>query len=116
MAGILGILIKNIKEAAHYFKDDLKQHILIQMNICFMLALLNLNFKIHQLGGSAAKLVKSSWEEYADDQKLGLCKKNIILDQFNSVKEYKAFVLETLPALINKKELDRELAVLLLES
>ncbi|KKT28000.1 hypothetical protein A3G55_03380 [Candidatus Giovannonibacteria bacterium RIFCSPLOWO2_12_FULL_44_25] len=79
-------------------------------------AYVNLNFKIHQLGGSAAKLVKSSWEEYADDQKLGLCKKNIILDQFNSVKEYKAFVLETLPALINKKELDRELAVLLLES
>lgn len=74
----------------------------------------NLNYKVHQLGGRAAKLVKSSWEEYSDFTN-GICKKDIILNQFNSPKEYKVFALETLPALIEKKEQNKELADLLLE-
>ena len=79
-------------------------------------AYVNLNFKVHQLGDQVAKLVKSSWEEYAVDQRFGLCKKNIILDQFNSAKEYKIFALDALPALVEKKKNDKELADLLLES
>ncbi|MDO8522820.1 MAG: transposase [bacterium] len=79
-------------------------------------AYVNLNYKVHKLGGLAAKLIKSSWAEYSTDQISGICEKSIILNQFKSDKEYKAFALDTLPTLIERKEQNKELAELLFES
>ncbi|KKT42295.1 MAG: Transposase [Candidatus Giovannonibacteria bacterium GW2011_GWA2_44_13b] len=79
-------------------------------------AYVNLNYRVHQLGGLAAKLIKSSWEEYTINSKMAICKKKIILDQFSSAKEYKTFALEALPSMIERKEKDKDFADLLLES
>ncbi|MBI2023218.1 transposase [Candidatus Giovannonibacteria bacterium] len=76
----------------------------------------NLNFKVHQLGGLAAKLVKSSWEEYIFGQTDQFCKKNVILRQFNSKREYGSFALETLPEIIERKKREKEVSDLLIEN
>ncbi len=78
-------------------------------------AYVNLNFKVHQLGDQVAKCTKSSWDEYLTNQGIQICKSGIILKQFESRDEYKKFALDTLPALIEKKEKDKELADLLID-
>lgn len=76
----------------------------------------NLNFRVHQLGGLVAKLVKSSWDEYIlKNVAAEFCKKNIILDQFDSRKEYEAFAIETLPILLERKQREKEISDLLVE-
>jgi len=71
----------------------------------------NLNDKVHQLGGGAAKLVNSSWEEYVGDDKSGFCDKGIILDQFQGKEKYEDFAKSSL---LDIKE-RREMNLLLLE-
>jgi len=66
-------------------------------------AYVNLNYEVHQLGGSTAKLVKSSWNEYVTDD-VGICKKDIVLGQFSDKKQYKNFAGEA----INNVKKDRE--------
>ncbi len=54
-----------------------------------VVAYVNLNDKVHQLGGRTAKLVRSSWREYVEDGGVkGICNTDIILDQFKNTKEY----------------------------
>lgn len=73
----------------------------------------NLNDKI-PLGGLTAKLTKSSWNEYIDS---GLCKpdekicsnKDMILEQFDSVEDYKNFSISSLEDIRLKKEKYKEL-------
>ena len=108
---------KKYQRSGSLFQGRFKaKHIDSNEYLLHVSAYVNLNWKVHKLGGSAAKLVKSSWDEYTTDPGVILCKKNIILDQFESKEEYKAFAMNTLPALIQKKEYDKELADLLLES
>lgn len=70
----------------------------------------NLNNQMHpkfqSLNGKATKLSKSSWEEYVEN-KIGICKKDMVLDQFRSVEEYKKFAEESLEDIIRRKELDK---------
>jgi putative transposase len=65
----------------------------------------NLNDRVHQLGGSASKLVRSrsSWGEYTDKSIKGICEKNIILGQFESVDAYKKFALSSLESITKRK-------------
>lgn len=67
----------------------------------------NLNDKI-SLGGFTAKLGKSSWSEYINQDKIfeKTCHgKNIILDQFDSTEDYKKFANSSLEDIKeNKKE------------
>ena len=67
----------------------------------------NLNDKVHQLSGSAAKLTKSSWDEYLKGDKDGFCRKDIILGQFNNVLEYKNFAESSLGDIQERKELKK---------
>ena len=69
-------------------------------------AYVNLNDRVHQLGSETPKLVESmsSWKEYIDRGVKGICKKEIILEQFKNVDEYKEFALSSLEAIINRKE------------
>ncbi|MCR4283877.1 MAG: hypothetical protein NUV64_00965 [Parcubacteria group bacterium] len=96
----------------------------------------NLNDKVHQLGGEAAKLVRSSWGEYmgniqntmvnidnkiinntnvAKNAKKSFCKKDIILDQFKNRDEYKDFAKEALSIIRENKEREKEMEKLLIE-
>lgn len=73
----------------------------------------NLNDKI-PLGGLTAKWTKSSWIEYVNPD---LCKKNekicsgknIILEQFDSIEDYKKFALSSLEDIRANKEKYKEL-------
>lgn len=64
----------------------------------------NLNDRVHQLGGKASKLVRSSWWEYMDEKAEGICKKEIILEQFRNRDEYKEFALSSLESIVKRKQ------------
>jgi len=59
-------------------------------------------------------LVRSSWDEYRNS-KNEICKKDIILNQFNNPVEYTSFALESLKDMIAKRDDYRELAALFKE-
>jgi len=79
----------------------------------------NLNDRIHQLGSLASKLVdsRSSWTEYIEGRlKIpSFCDTDIILGQFSSKKDYEIFAEEALQSIIERKDREKELAILLLE-
>ncbi len=64
----------------------------------------NLNDHVHQLGGPASQLVRSSWREYMDKRIEGVCEKEIILEQFRNIDEYRKFALSSLESTIKRKE------------
>lgn len=78
-------------------------------------AYVNLNDRVHQLGGSTSKLVKSrsSWGEYTGDSKSNFCGKDIILEQFRNTKEYQKFaessIEDTLERRADLREMERDL-------
>lgn len=80
-------------------------------------AYVNLNDRVHKLGGETAKFVKSlsSWGEYTDEKIQGVCQKEIILGQFKDTKEYKEFALSSLRSIIQRKEETRDFEKFLLE-
>jgi len=104
------------KRSGSLFQGRYKSaHIKSDSKLKELSAYVNLNYKIHQLGSSTPK--SSSWEEY---MKIGnirkedeICiNKDIILNHFGSVAEYKRFsdgVIEEILEIRNKKEeLDNE--------
>lgn len=69
-------------------------------------AYVNLNDKVHRLGN---RVSKSSWDEYTGvmaRNKNGFCKKDIILDQFNTVSEYKKFAEDSLETIRERKDIE----------
>ena len=78
-------------------------------------AYVNLNYRVHQLGGLTAKLCKSSWGEFIDGSANSFCNKNIILEQFRNVREYKQFAESSLKDIAERKKRDREFHEMLLE-
>ncbi len=67
-----------------------------------------------QLGSEASKLVRNSFGEYANDTP-GFCKKDIILGQFQSRKEYVSFANGTVKEIARKRKEDKDFNRLLLE-
>jgi len=78
-------------------------------------AYVNLNDRVHRLGGETAKLCKSSWDEYTKKAANDFCEKQIILRQFQSKHEYKKFAESSLADILEKKQRNQELDDLLLE-
>ncbi len=68
----------------------------------------NLNNQVHKLKTNS---FLSSWSEYIDIIQKGLCKKDIILNQFDTKKEYKTFAEESLNNISERKELLKELSL-----
>lgn len=75
----------------------------------------NLNDKVHSLGGSTAKWVRSGWGEYVYDEnhngnhrekdtKSGFCNTEIILSQFKDRDAYKSFAEDALSIIRENKE------------
>lgn len=81
-------------------------------------AYINLNSKVHQLGSSTSKLMRSrsSWEEYTDKSINGICEKDIILDQFKDIDEYKEFAFISLESIIERKNELKDIEEFLLDS
>jgi REP element-mobilizing transposase RayT len=80
-------------------------------------AYVNLNNRVHQLGGSTPKLVesRSSWEEYLNKEIKGICEKEIILGQFRNTFEYEEFAISSLESILQRKEELKDIEKFLLE-
>ena len=100
-----GALFQGRFKSKHIFDDDY----LLRVS-----AYVNLNDHVHQLSGSTAQLVRSSWNEYTSGTS-GLCEKKIIFSQFRKWQEYEKFALEALPQILQRKEDEKELKSLMLE-
>lgn len=77
-------------------------------------AYINLNYEVHfpeKMRGSASHYVKSSWDEYVNDNdskdKKGFCEKDIILDQFGSARDYKEFAEDSLKRIRENKAIKK---------
>lgn len=83
--------------------------------LLYLSAYINLNPEAHQLRGSASKLCQSSWNEYIGDKssKGKLCNTRIVLSQFETVEGYKKFAEKALGVIIEKKEMEESLKLLL---
>jgi|SRR3989344_4294675 len=69
-------------------------------------AYVNLN---NRLKGKPPVLSKSSWDEYLGRENDCICNPDIILGQFNTLKEYQEFALSSLQDIIRRKEMEKEL-------
>ncbi len=104
-----------IKRCGSLFQGRFKsKHIPDNQYLLRVSAYVNLNDKVHQLSGSTAKLSRSSWSEYTENIR-GFCKTKIILDQFSKKETYKAFALEALPQMLQRKKNEKELTALFME-
>lgn len=76
----------------------------------------NLNYKLHNFGGSTSKtLFKSSWPEYVNEKFENIypfCSKEIIVSQFKNLSEFKQFTEEAFASMKYKKDMEK---LLLLE-
>ena len=74
-------------------------------------AYVNLNYKVHSLGHPMSK---SSWDEYISG--LGsFCKKDVVIEQFNNIGEYKNFCESTIIDVVEGRKSDKEMDKLFLE-
>ena len=107
---------KKNKRGGFLFQGPFKvRHVNSNDYLLHLSAYVNLNNHVHKLGDANFKnKIKSSWEEYTTG-KTNFCKKDIVLDQFKSVKDYETFASDALDLMIEKKKNDKEIAELLLE-
>jgi REP element-mobilizing transposase RayT len=76
-------------------------------------AYVNLNNKVHSSLGYP--MSKSSWDEYVSG--LGsFCKKDIVIEQFNNIGEYKNFCESTIIDVVESRRSDKEVDKLFLEN
>ncbi len=80
-------------------------------------AYVNLNNKVHHINNKKLDFpVYSSWNEYEqDDVKKAICKKDVIVGQFRSTKDYINFAQDALKQIHMNKKNDKELKGLLFE-
>jgi REP element-mobilizing transposase RayT len=97
-----GVLFQGKYKAVHMDSNEQLLHVS---------AYVNLNFRVHQLRSSASNTVRSlsSWDEYIGKTKFNFCKKDDVLGQFKNKSEYKKFAEKTLTAILERKEILREL-------
>lgn len=104
------------KRSGSLFQGTFKaKHINSNEYLLHLSAYVNLNHRVHQLGGLTAKLTKASWDEYASNSSESFCEKKIILDQFSNRRDYKKFAEDSLIDIVERKQRDKEFGGLLLE-
>lgn len=96
------------KRSGSLFQGRFKSvHIESNEQLLHVSVYVNLNWEVHKIGtysGSTAGKVRSSWNEYIGETNQNICKKNIILGQFKSIKEYKNFAESSLVEILEAKE------------
>jgi REP element-mobilizing transposase RayT len=96
-----GTLFQGPFKAIHVSSDEYLLH---------LSAYINLNNKVHRFSDLVAKLTKSSWEEYINEEKNEIfCNQSIILNYFESIEKYKTFALSSLGDIIKRKDKIREM-------
>lgn len=100
-----GTLFQGVFKAKHINDNDYLLHL-----SCYV----NLNYKLHKIGNQVTELVRSSLVEY-EEGIAGICDKNIVLDQFDSPREYKKFVLEQLPYMKSMRKVYDELKTVMFD-
>ena len=99
-----GALFQGRFKAAHVYTNEYLLHVS---------AYVNLNYRVHQLGGSTSK---SSWEEYVGDvDGVNFCKKSIILEQFENKEAYKTYAEDALGTMLDRKQKEKEIALMAIE-
>ena len=103
-----GSLFQGTYKAIHANSNEYLLHLSVYVN---------LNYKVHKNLNKEwmKKLTISSFKEYVGEASKSFCAKGIVLEQFNSIKEYKSFCGTTLPEILRKKEEEKELKYMLLE-
>ena len=104
------------KRSGSLFQGSFKS-VLVDKNeyLLHLSAYVNLNNRVHQLGGLTAKLARSSWDEYFNDKNsFSFCARDIILNQFKNKEEYKKFALSSLEEILRRRE-EEEISKMLLE-
>ena len=104
-----GALFQNRFQSIHVDSNEYLLHLSVYVN---------LNDRLHPDFGRAASKIKkvwASWEEYRCQNDINFCRQNIILDQFKNQKEYAEFAEKTLPEILERKGLDKELATSLID-
>lgn len=108
--GYTNFFNKKYKRSGALFQGKFKAvHINSNEYLLHVSAYVNLNYKVHNLkkfGGRTSKLWQSSWEEYVNGEK-GICKKDIILDQFGNAEEYRKFAQDALHRIRERKEIEK---------
>ena len=95
-----GVLFQGKFKAVHIKTNEYLLH---------LSAYVNLNYKVHNLGGSASKRVMSSWDEYVGKNKNGFCKKDMVFGQLRSKDEYKEYAENVLVGMLERKEMLKDL-------
>ncbi len=102
-----GALFQGKYKAKHIDSDDYLLHLSVYVN---------LNQRIHQFGHPMSKLrLYSSWGEYTGESNNKICEKSIILDRYNSRKEYIKFAESSLQDIISRKNKLKDDTALYLE-
>jgi len=92
-----GVLFQGVFQSKHIDSNEYLLH---------LSAYVNLNNHPKLLGSEASKLSKSSWWEYLGKEDGNFCRKEVILDQFNSIEEYEKFAISSLDDIVCKKKED----------
>ena len=102
---------KKYKRSGSLFQGKFKAiHVDSNEYLLHLSVYVNLNYRVHNLekfGSPASKLFKSSWGEYIGENKENFCKKDIILDQFGSVLDYKKFAKNSLEHIKEIKDIEK---------
>lgn len=93
-----GVLFQGPFKARHIDSNDYLLH---------LSAYINLNYEVHRLGSLASKCCKSSWEEYSNPAKISFCDKDIILKQFETLKDYQSFARSALKVIQARRDMDK---------
>ena len=104
------------QRSGYLFQSVFKaKHINSNNYLLSLSAYVNLNYRVHKLGGATAKLSKSSLDEYVYKHLDNFCEKKIISEQFKNKLEYKEFAENSLADTLERKQRDKELGSLLFE-
>jgi len=109
---------KKYKRSGSLFQGRYKAtHVDSNEYLLHLSAYINLNYKVHcleRIRGSASNSFKSSWVEYIEGDyyekeknKKGFCEKDIILDQFGGVEDYKGFAEDSLKRIKENKQIKK---------
>ncbi|HDO23628.1 MAG TPA: hypothetical protein ENG99_00195 [bacterium] len=95
---------KKHKRSGSLFQGTFKAvHISTNEQLLHTSAYVNLNDRVHRLGDLVSK---SSWGEYEKGVK-GFCEKDVILGQFNNIKEYKDFAESSLADILERRDMEK---------
>ncbi len=92
-------------------------HINSNEYLLYLSVYVNLNYKVHKDLNKEwmKKLPISSFQEYSEKTIKDFCVKDIILEQFSTLKEYNSFCESIFPEILRKKEEQKELNYMFIE-